>query len=188
MRRSGERSSVRFRKNKFHEACQEPVLLRLILQKPLFHQTTIFMKSILIALLMMTGLSLGMNAQTTAKASSSKPKKHVCTEACKDGKHVYACGEKGHVCTDACHAGSTAAAPQEMKEHVCTSACQNGQHVYACGEKGHVCTEACHAGQTNAAPMELKEHVCTDACKNGQHVYACGEKGHVCTDACKKKE
>ncbi len=29
-------------------------------------------------------------------------KEHKCTKACKDGKHVYAHGEKGHVCTDAC--------------------------------------------------------------------------------------
>ena len=29
-------------------------------------------------------------------------KDHKCTAACKDGKHVYAHGEKGHVCTDAC--------------------------------------------------------------------------------------
>ena len=29
-------------------------------------------------------------------------KEHKCTAACKDGKHVYAHGEKGHVCTKAC--------------------------------------------------------------------------------------
>lgn len=29
-------------------------------------------------------------------------KDHKCTKACKDGKHVYAHGEKGHVCGDAC--------------------------------------------------------------------------------------
>lgn len=29
-------------------------------------------------------------------------KDHKCTAACKNGKHVYAHGEKGHVCTDAC--------------------------------------------------------------------------------------
>ncbi len=32
-------------------------------------------------------------------------KEHACTEACKDGAHATACGEKGHTCTDACHAG-----------------------------------------------------------------------------------
>ena len=31
-----------------------------------------------------------------------KMKEHVCTAACKDGKHMYAHGEKGHVCTDTC--------------------------------------------------------------------------------------
>ena len=29
-------------------------------------------------------------------------KAHVCTDDCKEGKHVYAHGEKGHTCTDAC--------------------------------------------------------------------------------------
>jgi len=29
-------------------------------------------------------------------------KEHHCTSACKDGKHMYAHGEKGHVCTKAC--------------------------------------------------------------------------------------
>lgn len=29
-------------------------------------------------------------------------KEHKCTGACKDGKHVYAHGEKGHVCGRAC--------------------------------------------------------------------------------------
>ena len=27
-------------------------------------------------------------------------KDHKCTAACKDGKHVYAPGEKGYVCSD----------------------------------------------------------------------------------------
>ena len=36
------------------------------------------------------------------KKTEMKEKDHVCTTACKDGKHVYAHGEKGHVCTDAC--------------------------------------------------------------------------------------
>lgn len=31
-------------------------------------------------------------------------KEHACTEACKDGAHAYACGEKGHACTETCHA------------------------------------------------------------------------------------
>ena len=29
-------------------------------------------------------------------------KEHVCTDACKDGNHVYAHGEKGHVCGPDC--------------------------------------------------------------------------------------
>lgn len=29
-------------------------------------------------------------------------KDHKCTAACKNGKHVYAHGEKGHVCGKAC--------------------------------------------------------------------------------------
>lgn len=29
-------------------------------------------------------------------------KEHACTAACKDGKHMYAHGEKGHTCTKAC--------------------------------------------------------------------------------------
>ncbi len=41
-------------------------------------------------------------AQNMEKASHMKMKKHVCTAACKDGKHVYAHGEKGHVCTAEC--------------------------------------------------------------------------------------
>lgn len=51
----------------------------------------------------------GANATTkTASAMADsikmgkKLKDHVCTSACKNGKHVYAHGEKGHVCTDAC--------------------------------------------------------------------------------------
>ncbi len=29
-------------------------------------------------------------------------KEHKCTDACKNGKHMYAHGEKGHVCGKAC--------------------------------------------------------------------------------------
>jgi hypothetical protein len=60
-----------------------------------------------------TVFAVSVNAQSGAKATtastSSKDmntKAHVCTAACKDGKHVYAHGEKGHVCTDACKAGA----------------------------------------------------------------------------------
>jgi hypothetical protein len=36
------------------------------------------------------------------KTEQMQMKDHVCTNACKNGQHVYAHGEKGHVCTDAC--------------------------------------------------------------------------------------
>jgi hypothetical protein len=64
--------------------------------------------------LFLSALVIGMfsilNAQTaqTSMAPTQQPanknmlKDHVCTAACKNGKHVYAHGEKGHVCTDAC--------------------------------------------------------------------------------------
>lgn len=58
---------------------------------------------------------------------------HVCTDACKDGNHMYAHGDVGHTCTEAC---GTA--------HTCTDKCAGGaNHVYAHGEAGHTCTEEC---------------------------------------------
>ena len=36
------------------------------------------------------------------KDTKMEMKEHKCTAACKDGKHMYAHGEKGHVCTKAC--------------------------------------------------------------------------------------
>jgi hypothetical protein len=36
------------------------------------------------------------------KKAATAMKAHVCTAACKDGKHVYAHGEKGHVCGAEC--------------------------------------------------------------------------------------
>jgi len=39
---------------------------------------------------------------STGNATTVALKDHVCTDACKEGNHVYAHGEKGHVCTDAC--------------------------------------------------------------------------------------
>ena len=76
-------------------------------------------------------------------------KDHVCTDACKDGNHVYAHGEKGHACSAECmkmHEGDAM-----LKEHVCTAACRNGEHVYAHGEQGHVCDATCKGS------MEMKE-------------------------------
>ena len=39
---------------------------------------------------------------TETKETPVQLKDHVCNGACKDGKHVYAHGEKGHVCTPEC--------------------------------------------------------------------------------------
>lgn len=39
-------------------------------------------------------------AKTEAHVEATKD--HACTAACQDGKHTYACGEKGHQCGDAC--------------------------------------------------------------------------------------
>ena len=36
------------------------------------------------------------------KETKMEMKDHVCTSACKDGKHVYAHEEKGHVCGPEC--------------------------------------------------------------------------------------
>jgi len=68
-------------------------------------------------------------------------KDHVCTSACKDGKHMYAHGEKGHACGEDCK--KMMHKDQGMKDHVCTSACKDGKHMYAHGEKGHTCGEEC---------------------------------------------
>jgi hypothetical protein len=56
------------------------------------------------------GIAFAANAQTTKKESKKQKAKteqmamkdHVCTDKCKDGKHVYAHGEKGHVCGEEC--------------------------------------------------------------------------------------
>ncbi len=44
----------------------------------------------------------GSAGVTSTSGTNPNTAAHVCTAACKDGKHVYAHGEKGHVCTDAC--------------------------------------------------------------------------------------
>lgn len=41
-------------------------------------------------------------AMKETKSEKMAMKEHVCTSACKDGKHVYAHGEKGHVCGPEC--------------------------------------------------------------------------------------
>lgn len=43
-----------------------------------------------------------INQQKRKRKAKSGLKAHVCTAACKDGKHVYAHGEKGHVCGPEC--------------------------------------------------------------------------------------
>ena len=40
--------------------------------------------------------------QKKKKKGTAAMKAHVCTAACKDGKHMYAHGEKGHVCGAEC--------------------------------------------------------------------------------------
>lgn len=104
------------------------------------------MKKVILAIAIMIGISAASNAQTPSNQQKKDNQKmemkdHVCTAACKDGKHVYAHGEKGHKCTKECKKKSST--NMEMKEHVCTDACKNGQHMYAHGEKGHVCTDSC---------------------------------------------
>jgi hypothetical protein len=42
------------------------------------------------------------NQQKKKRKTQTTMKAHVCTAACKDGKHVYAHGEKGHVCGPEC--------------------------------------------------------------------------------------
>jgi len=82
------------------------------------------------------------------KAMVMQLKDHVCTDACKEGKHVFKHGEKGHVCTSECkqaEMNKQKKGPMSLKEHTCTSACTEGNHSYLHGEKGHVCTEACKA-------------------------------------------
>ena len=49
----------------------------------------------------------GAKAEGHGKAhehAHASAKEHVCTDACKDGAHAYACGEAGHTCSEACHA------------------------------------------------------------------------------------
>lgn len=69
--------------------------------------------------LLLTILATG-SAFAQEKQKKQKAKDHTCTETCKEGNHMYACGEKGHKCTDECK--------KDMKKH---------------GEKGHECTAEC---------------------------------------------
>jgi hypothetical protein len=68
------------------------------------------MKKIFI-MAVITAIMLGAYAQQKDEKADKKActkneqkcelKDHVCTAACKDGKHVYVKGEKGYVCPDA---------------------------------------------------------------------------------------
>ena len=58
-------------------------------------------KQIAVALLLATSFGNFTYAQEK-QDTKMELKEHKCTAGCKDGKHVYAHGEKGHVCTKAC--------------------------------------------------------------------------------------
>ncbi|MDE3235094.1 MAG: hypothetical protein KGO81_03990 [Bacteroidota bacterium] len=45
---------------------------------------------------------VGLMASPAMAQQKEKLKEHKCTAACKNGKHVYAHGEKGHVCGPEC--------------------------------------------------------------------------------------
>jgi len=49
------------------------------------------------------GMKAGGQGDAHGHAHASL-KEHVCTDACKEGAHAYACGEAGHACSEACHA------------------------------------------------------------------------------------
>ncbi len=60
-------------------------------------------KAILGVALLAAFLAGPVIAQDKKETKKEAPlKEHKCTAACKDGKHMYAHGEKGHKCTDAC--------------------------------------------------------------------------------------
>ena len=65
------------------------------------------MKQLILAFAIILSISISAIAQTTPKdvkndKQKTELKAHVCTAACKNGKHVYAHSEKGHVCTKEC--------------------------------------------------------------------------------------
>lgn len=51
-----------------------------------------------------TACAMGAKSEghAAAHAEAGAAKDHACTAACADGKHTYACGEKGHECGTAC--------------------------------------------------------------------------------------
>lgn len=46
----------------------------------------------------------GAKAEAGHAHDHAEAREHACTEACKEGAHALACGEKGHACTAECHA------------------------------------------------------------------------------------
>ena len=63
------------------------------------------LKTIALGLAMAAFLSTALIAQDKKENESKKEmamKEHKCTAACKNGKHVYAHGEKGHKCGPEC--------------------------------------------------------------------------------------
>ncbi len=48
------------------------------------------------------GASCTKGAKAEVHGDAHAAKEHACTTACADGKHTYACGEKGHECGTAC--------------------------------------------------------------------------------------
>jgi hypothetical protein len=48
------------------------------------------------------GATCAKGAKAEAQAEAHAAKEHACTAACTEGKHTYACGEKGHECGTAC--------------------------------------------------------------------------------------
>lgn len=60
------------------------------------------------------------HAKAPTEVKKQDLKTHVCTPACKDGKHVYKHGEKGHVCTKDCKAKMEKKTVKEVKTEVKT--------------------------------------------------------------------
>jgi hypothetical protein len=59
-------------------------------------------KHIAAAILIAVSVAGQSYAQDAKQDTKMELKEHKCTSACKNGKHVYAHGEKGHVCTKEC--------------------------------------------------------------------------------------
>lgn len=92
--------------------------------------------SLAISMVILSAVTL--QAQTAPK--EAKMKKHECSAACKQDKHMYAHGEEKHKCDKSCSMPAT----KELKDHTCTATCKKeGKCTMAHGEKGHSCDAAC---------------------------------------------